>query len=311
MTGRRHGHAHQGSGNQGGGSRRRLAAALGVTLLVLLAEVAGAALTGSLALLADAGHMVTDAAGLVLALGAASLALRPPSGRRTWGLARLEVLAAGGQATILLAVGLFALAEGVRRLLTPSAVQGGALLVFGLVGLVGNLVSIGLLAGGRRANLNMRAAFLEVVNDALGSVAVIVGAVVVALTGWTRADALAGMLISLLILPRAALILRESGSLLLETSPAELDLEAVRRHMLSVPGVVGVHDLHVTRIATQLPVLTAHVEVTSQCLDSGRAHEVLDRLQLCLRDHFPISVEHSTFQLEPPGHRLHESHGHA
>lgn len=292
-------------------NRRRLAVALAITATILLAEVAGALLTGSLALLVDAGHMLTDTAALVLALVAASLMMRPPGGRRTWGLARLEVLAAGAQATVLLGVGLYALIEGVRRLLTPPEVEAGALVVFGVVGLIGNAASLAVLAGGRSASLNMRAAFLEVANDALGSVAVIVAAIVVALTGWTRADALAGMLISVLILPRAAMILLESGSVLLETAPAGMDLDEVREHILSVPEVVDVHDLHVSRIATHLPVLTAHVVVSEEFLRGGGAHTLLDGLQSCLRDHFPISVEHSTFQLEPVGHGPHETHGHA
>ena len=194
---------------------------------------------------------------------------------------------------------MYAVVEGVRRLFGPAEVTAGGLLVFGIVGLVGSIVSMLVLSSGRGANLNMRAAFLEVVNDALGSVAVIMSAVVIALTGWTRIDALAGMLIAGLIVPRAIIILREAGSILLESTPAGLDLDEVRRHILEVPHVVGVHDLHASTIATGLPVLTAHVVVEDACFAEGAA-QMLGDLQACVADHCDVSVEHSTFQLEPP-----------
>lgn len=243
--------------------RTRLAIAFAITLTILVAEVIGAIWTNSLALLVDAGHMLTDATGLLIALIAASLALRRPTPERTWGYRRAEVLAAGAQAAVLLGVGVYAFVEGVRRLFDPPEVAATGLLVFGVVGLVGNVVSMLVLSSGRGANLNMRAAFLEVVNDALGSVAVIISAVVIALTGWTTIDALAGMLIAALIVPRAVTILREAGSILLESTPPGLDLDEVRRHLLDVPHVQGVHDLHASTIASGLPVLTAHVVLWS------------------------------------------------
>jgi len=279
-----------------------LAVAFGVTATILVAEVVGAWWTNSLALLVDAGHMLVDASGLLMALVAASLALRPPTPERTWGYRRAEVLAAGAQAAILLGVGLYAFVEGVRRLFDPPEVAAGGLLVFGVVGLAGNLVSILVLSGGRGANLNLRAAFLEVVNDALGSAAVIVSAVVIALTGWTRIDALAGLLIAALIVPRAVTILREAGSILLETTPKGLDLAEVRRHILEVPHVLGVHDLHASTIATGLPVLSAHVVLEDSCFEDGHAAHLLRDLQGCVAEHFDVSVEHSTFQLEPASH---------
>ena len=288
-----HDHAPQGT------HRGKLAIAFGITATILVAELIGAWWTNSLALLVDAGHMLTDASGLLMALIAANLALRPPTPERTWGWRRSEVLAAGAQAAVLLGVGVYAFVEGVRRLWTPPEVTAGGLLVFGIVGLVGSIVSMLVLSSGRGANLNMRAAFLEVVNDALGSVAVIMSAVVIALTGWTRIDALAGMLIAGLIVPRAITILREAGSILLESTPAGLDLDEVRRHILEVPHVVGVHDLHASTIATGLPVLTAHVVVEDACFAEGAA-QMLGDLQACVADHCDVSVEHSTFQLEPP-----------
>ncbi|TRW43959.1 cation diffusion facilitator family transporter [Georgenia yuyongxinii] len=291
-------------------NRTRLAIAFGITATVLVAEVVGAWWTGSLALLVDATHMLTDTAGLGLALVAASLVLRPPTSRRTWGFRRAEVLAAAAQATLLLAVGVYALIEGVRRLMDPPDVPATGLLVFGVIGLLANLVAMAVLAGGRSASLNLRAAFLEVVNDALGSAAVIVSAVVIAATGWTRADAVAALVIAALILPRTLMLLRESTSVLLESTPRGLDLDDVRAHLLAVPHVRAVHDLHASQIASGLPVLTAHVVIDDDCFRDGHAAEMLGQLQRCVAEHFPVSVAHSTFQLEPVGHRPHEGHVH-
>ena len=180
----------------------------------LVVEVIGAIISGGLALLADAGHMFTDAAGLVIALIAAQLARRSPTDRRTWGYLRAEVLAATLQAAILLAVGTFILIEGIQRLFAPPDVASGIMLVFGVVGLVANIVALLVLAAGRGANFNMRAAFLEVLNDALGSVAVIVAAIVIATTGFERADAIVSIFIAMLILPRTFKLLRETTSVL-------------------------------------------------------------------------------------------------
>jgi cobalt-zinc-cadmium efflux system protein len=286
--------------------RGRLMVALGIGCGILLTEIIGAALTGSLALIVDAGHVLTDVAGLAVALLAAFLATRVATARRTWGYARAEVLAATAQAAVLLAVGLFVLVEGIARLVAPPEVPAAGLLVFGVIALVGNLVSVAVLAGGRRANFNLRAAFLEVVSDALGSLAVIVAAVVIALTGWQRADAVAALVIGALILPRAFRLLRETVDVLLESAPAGLDLDAVRRHLLAQEHVLEVHDLHATQIASGLPVLTAHVTVEEECFTDGHARQILDDLQACVAQHFPVAVEHSTFQLEPATHQRHE-----
>lgn len=288
------------------GNRTRLAVAFAITCTILLAEVVGAILTGSLALIVDAGHMLTDAGGLGMALFAAHLAGKPATSRRTWGYARAEVLAATAQAAVLLGVGLFVLVEGIQRLISPPALESGSLLIFGIIGLAGNIASILVLASGRSANFNLRAAFLEVVNDALGSVGVIVAAIVIRATGWEGADAIAAILIGVLILPRAFKLLRETIDVLLESAPAGLDLDQVREHLLRLEHVREVHDLHATQIATGLPVLTAHVTVDAQCFRDGHTPEILDRLQECVAEHFPVSVEHSTFQLEPATHRSHE-----
>jgi len=291
-------------------NRRRLAVAFAITAVILVTQVVGAVVTGSLALLVVAGHMLTDAGGLLMALVAASLVLRPATSTRTWGYLRTEVLAAAAQAAVLLAVGVYALIEGVRRLTDPPEVASTGLLVFGIIGLAGNVAALLVLAGGRSANLNLRAAFLEVVNDALGSVAVIVSAIVIATTGWTRADAVAGMLIAVLIIPRTLVLLRQTTRILLESTPAGLDLEQVREHLLGVPHVQGVHDLHASQIATGVPVLTAHVVVDEECFLDGHAPQVLDALQACVAQHFPVAIDHSTFQLEPPSHADHEAETH-
>jgi len=302
-------HAHGAVG--GADQRARLAVALAITTAVLLAEVVGAIWTGSLALLVDAAHMLTDVGGLALAVTAATLALRPPSSRRTWGYRRAEVLAALAQAAVLLAVGVYVLVEAVRRLAAPPDVPSGLMVVFGVIGLVGNVASMAVLAGHRGANLNVRAAFLEVTSDALGSLAVIAAALVMATTGWRQADAVAALVVGALILPRAVRLLREATSVLLESTPPGLDLDAVRDHLLDVEHVRGVHDLHASLIATGLPVISAHVEVEPGCFVDGHAPHILDLLQECVATHFDVSVEHSTFQVEPVGHRNHESPTHA
>jgi cobalt-zinc-cadmium efflux system protein len=258
----------------------------------------------------DAAHMLTDAGGLLLALLAATLSLRPPSSRYTWGLRRTEVLAATAQASILLVVGVYALIEGAFRLSSPPEVSSTGLLIFGIIGLAGNLAAIGVLSSSRSANLNLRAAFLEVIGDALGSVAVIISAIVIATTGWTGADAVAAMLISAFIIPRAILLLRETSHVLLEAAPRGLDLDEVREHILRVPHVVSVHDLHASQIATGLPTLSAHVVVTEGCFHDGHASTMLTDLQACVAEHFELSIEHSTFQLESENSHPHEHAAH-
>lgn len=306
MSGHDHEHAPAGASIP----RRRLAIAFGITASILIAEIIGAAITGSLALRVDAAHMFTDAGSLAVALFAASLIRRPATAQRTWGYGRAEVIAAAAQAGVLLAVGIFVLVEAVMRLFSPPEIASSQLLFFGILGLLGNIASILVLATSRKTNLNLRAAFLEVVNDALGSVAVIVAAIVITTTGWTGADAVAAILIGGLILPRAFKLLRETLSVLLESTPKDLDLDSVRRHILELDHVRSVHDLHASQIATGLPVLTAHVVIDDECFKDGHAPELLDQLQECVATHFKVSVEHSTFQLEPMNHGSHENPTH-
>ena len=305
-----HGYAHSAGAADAATHRGPIALALAITVVILIVEVIGAFLSGSLALFADAGHMLTDAAGLAIAWIAAMLASRPATDRRTWGYRRAEVLAATLQAAVLLAVGVFILVEGIRRLWEPPEVAPGIMLVFGVVGLIGNAASLLVLARGRRKNLNVRAAFLEVANDALGSIAVLVAAIIIATTGWLQADAVVSILIGLLILPRTIALLKETGDVLLESTPRGLDLNEVRAHLLELPHVKAVHDLHASQIASGLPVLTAHVVVDDECFHDGHVPRMLDQLQACVAEHFPVAVEHSTFQLEPAGHQRHEAGSH-
>lgn len=303
-----HDHSHGHSHNHGAGaSRGRLLVALCLSATVLVAEVVTAFLTGSLALLADAGHMLTDVVGLVIALTAAHLSVRPATDRSTWGMRRAEVIGAALQAGMLAVVGVFVAFKAVHNLVVPPQVEASGMLVMGVIGLTANVVALLVLSGGHGDSLNMRAAFLEVLNDALGSVGVIIAAAVVARTGWTRADAVASLVIAVLILPRAVALLRSALAVLMDFTPKELDLAEVRAHMLGVDHVEEVHDLHAWTVASGMPVLTAHVVVRDECLRDGHTEEILDRLQRCVAEHFPVKIQHTTLQLEPVSHLEHEA----
>jgi cation diffusion facilitator family transporter len=297
-----HGHDH---GTAAAGHRGRLAVVLGLTVAVLVAEVIGAALSGSLALLADAGHMATDALGIGLALGAVTLAQRAPRGRRTFGWQRLEILAAVANGVLLLGVCAFVLVEAVRRIGDPPEIASGTMLGIAAAGLAVNLIGLAVLRSGRNDSLNVRGAYLEVLGDALGSVAVVVAAVVISTTGWTPADTVASLAVGALVLPRAWQLLREALDVLLEAAPRGVDLDRVREHMKGVDGVLDVHDLHAWTITSGMPVLSAHVVVTDEALEAGHGGRILDALCSCLGSHF--DVDHCTFQLEGEHHADHEA----
>jgi cation diffusion facilitator family transporter len=294
----------QGHATAAGAHRNRLLLALIIAFGVLVVQLVGAWLSGSLALLADAGHVLADAGGVALALVATTLAQRPPSVRRTFGWQRLEILAAAVNAVLLLGVAGFVLVEGVRRLSDSPEVEPVPMLVVAVIGLVANGVAMALLHRGQGESMNVRGAYLEVLADLLGSVAVVIAAGVVLATGWYGADPVASILIGLFILPRTWLLLREALDVLLEAAPRDVDLGEIRRHMIDVDGVLDVHDLHAWTITSGLPVLSAHVVVSERVLADGHGGLVLDRLGNCLSSHF--DVEHSTFQLEAAGHRAHE-----
>lgn len=287
-----------------GRHRGRLAAVLAVSCTVLVVELAGAVLTGSLALLADAGHVFTDVVGIGIALLAVTLAARPATPQRTFGYARAEILAAVLNAVLLFGVAGFVLWEAVQRLADPPQVAGGGMLAFAVVGLVGNLLALWLLSPGQSQSLNLRGAFLEVAADAVASVGVIVAAVVIQLTGFVLADVLVSLAIGLFILPRTWRLLRDAVDVLMEASPRGVDLRKVREHILAVDHVVDVHDVHAHTVTSGLPVLSAHVVVDDTCFLDGHAPQLLDQMQSCLAGHF--DVEHSTFQLEPASHVSHE-----
>jgi len=301
-----HGHGHAAGRAQ---DRSRLRAVLAVTVAVLVLEVVGAWWSGSLALLADAGHMATDAGAVRLALAASIMAARPTSPRRTFGWHRAEILAALGNAVVLLVVCVYLLVEGVRRLLDPVPVEAGPMAAFAVAGLVANAVSLMLLRSRRDASLNVRAAYLEVLGDLVGSVAVVVAAVLVGATGFLRADPIATLLIALVILPRAFLLAKEALEVLLEAAPAHIDADEIRDHLLTMDGVVDVHDLHVWTITSGLPSLSVHVTVDDATLESEGVGPLLDRFSDCVAAHF--EVDHATFQVEPASHRQHEHLGEA
>ena len=281
---------------------------LGLTVLVLVVEVVAALLTGSLALLADAGHMLSDTFGLAMALVAVTVAQRAGSPRRTFGNHRSEILAAGANGLVLLALCAVVVVSAVRRLGDAPHVDSPWMLAAGLLGLAANVAGLLLLRKGSQESLNVKGAYLEVLGDAVGSVAVIVAAVVIMVTGWDAADPIASLAIAALILPRAVGLLREVADVLLESTPRDFDLDDLRAHMREARGVLDVHDLHVWTITSGMPVMSAHVVVADEILEHDAGHGVLDELRGCLSDHF--DVEHSTFQLESADHAATEQHTH-
>jgi cobalt-zinc-cadmium efflux system protein len=302
----RHGHSHA---SAAAGHRGRLSLVLGITLAVLGAEIVGGLVSGSLALLADAGHLFTDAVGIGIALGAVTMAQRPAPASRSYGNFRVEILAALVNGVLLLVVCAAVLIEVLRRLAHPGNVSPLPMLVLGLLGLLANGAAVLVLREGQGVSVNVRGAYLEVMGDFVGSAAVIVAAIVIRTTGWTRADVVASLAIAVLIVPRAIGLLREAVHVLFESTPADVDLEELRSHLASVPGVVEVHDLHVWTITSGMPMLSAHVVVEPAAMaEACGASGVLDQLCACVGDHFDL--EHSTFQLEPAGHEAHEHAAH-
>jgi cobalt-zinc-cadmium efflux system protein len=292
-------------------NRRKLALVLAIVAVVLVAEVVGGILTGSLALLADAGHMFSDLTGLMIALVALGVAARPATQRHTYGYRRVEVLAALLNGLILLGVAVSIGITGVRRLLDPSEVEvlGTPMLVVAIVGLLANVVSMFILRSSAKTSINMRGAYFEVLGDLFGSVGVIIAAVIILATGFVQADAVASLVIAAGILPRAWVLLRDVWRVLNQSTPPDTDVDLIRRHIRDAPGVIDVHDVHVWSITTGQHVFTAHVVVEAAVFAEQRTGEMLDILSECLAGHF--DVEHSTFQLEPAKHAGHEHPQHS
>jgi cobalt-zinc-cadmium efflux system protein len=298
------GHGHEHGLTATGRHRGTLTAVMAVSAAIALLEVAGALVSGSLVLFADAAHMAADAAGVGLSLLAAHFATRPATDRRTFGFARAEILAAMANALLLLGMAAFILIEAARRFAAPPVVGSGLMVTFGVVALAGNGTSMILLRRAQAESMNARGAFLEVASDTFGAVAVIATGILVATTGFTLADPIASLVVGAFILPRTWKLLRDAVDVLLEASPRGIDLSEVRRHMTELDGVTDVHDLHAWTITSGLPILSAHVVVDPGVLVGARSAAMLDTLQECLRGHFDVA--HSTFQIEPTGHADHE-----
>lgn len=302
-----HGH-HGASLTAAGRNRGRLLLVLAVSLVIMIVEIIGGEFAHSLALFADAGHVATDVAGIGLSLLGIWFAGRPSNDARTFGLQRAEIFAAVINAVLLFGVGIVIIVESIVRLVHPEVTAPAIMAIFGVVALIGNGASLVILGSGEGESLNVRGAFLEALSDLLGAGAVIVAAIVIAITGFERADAIASLVIGVLILPRTMKLLRETVDVLLEATPRGIDMGAVRDHICATPGVVAVHDLHVWTITSGVPVLSAHVVVEDAVFDGAGSANVLDGLSDCLAGHF--DVEHCTFQLEPARHRKHEHLSH-
>jgi len=280
-----HGHHHA-------ADRWRLAGALALIAGLLVAEVAVGIVAGSLALLADAGHMLTDAAALALALVAAGVAARPPGGRWTFGFRRVEILAALANGTTLALVGIWIVYAAVRRLVSPADVHGGLVLVLAGAGVAVNLAAAALLLRPSRESLNVRGAFLHVATDVAAFAGTAVAGALILLTGWDRFDPLASLAVAALIFWSSANLLRESSRILLDISPGEMPPEKVADAMLAVPDVVEVHDLHVWTVGSGFPSLSAHVLVRPE----GDCHDARRALAEMLSQRF--GLEHTTLQVE-------------
>lgn len=290
-------------------NRNRLSIAIAIVATVLVVEVVGAWLSGSLSLLADAGHMLSDLAGLIVALLATIVAARPATDRQTFGFRRAEVFGALINGLILFVVAVSVTVGAIGRLVGgETEVHSVPMLIVAAIGLVANLGALLLLRPAAGHSINMRGAYLEVLGDLIGSATVIVAAVVILTTGFMPADAIASLLIAVLIVPRAFTLLRDVVRVLSESAPADTDVAQIRDHILGTAGVVAVHDVHVWAITSGAPVFTAHVVCEPEVFRSGRTGVLLDELSGCLSKHF--DVEHSTFQLEPAEHAAHEDEFH-
>jgi cobalt-zinc-cadmium efflux system protein len=256
-----HGHGHAGHDHAAGANQRSLTIALALTTGFLLVELAGGLLAHSLALISDAAHMFTDTAALAIALMAIRIAKRPADAKRTFGYHRFEILAAAFNAVLLLVVAAYILWEAYRRLQTPPQIESTLMLAIAVVGLVVNLASMRVLRGGQASSLNVKGAYLEVWADMIGSVGVILGALVLKLTGWSWVDSAVAILIGLWVVPRTWSLLRSSVNILLEGVPEDVDMERVRAALLAVPGVVSLHDLHVWAVTSGKSTLTVHLVV--------------------------------------------------
>ncbi len=290
------------------GDARYLSAALALIVAFMVVEVVASVLSHSLALLSDAGHMVVDALALGASLAAARWSARPPRGPWTYGFRRAEILSAAVNGVTLVAIAVVMAAGAVERLWHPVAVVGGDVIAVALVGVVVNAVAAWILSRADRGSLNVRGSLRHVLTDLYGFLATAAAGGVILATHFERADAIATLVVVVLMLRAAWSLLGASGRILLEAAPEGVDLDEVRRHLAGIEDVIDLHDLHVWTLSSGMPVLSAHVVVDDAIFATGGAPRLLDALQSCLTGHF--DVEHSTFQLEPRRHRAHEGEVH-
>ncbi len=274
----------------------------------MVLEIIVAFVSGSLALLSDAGHMLSDVGAIGASLWAIRLAARPAAGKWTFGWKRAEIVSAAGNGITLLVVSALVAFEAIRRLINPPAVQGGPVLVVAIIGVAVNLLAAWTLAKAHRSSLNVEGAFQHILTDLYGFLGTVVAGIVILTTGYTRADSIASLFVIALMLKAAWGLLRDSGRILLEAAPEDIDLDDIRAHLMETGHILGVHDLHVWTVTSNLPTLSAHVVVEDSCFTDGHAPQLLDQIQDCLVGHF--DVEHSTFQLEPGSHSHHEAGTH-
>jgi cobalt-zinc-cadmium efflux system protein len=304
-----HRHAHDGGSGHAHGldadaDRRYLLATLGLLAAFMVAEVIVAVASGSLALLSDAGHMLSDVGAIGAALWAMRLAARPAAGAWTFGWKRAEILSAAANGITLLVIAGIVAAEAIGRLIHPPRVDGGPVVAVAAAGIVVNIAAAWVLARASRSSLNVQGAFRHVLTDLYGFVGTVVAGIVILATGWTRADAVASLVVVVLMLKAARELLTASGRILLEAAPATMDLDDVRAHLLATEHVRDLHDLHAWTVTSSLPALSAHIVIDDACFTEGCVPRLLDQLQACIAGHF--DVEHSTFQLEAAAHASHE-----
>ncbi|UOQ59307.1 cation diffusion facilitator family transporter [Leucobacter rhizosphaerae] len=307
--GHNHDHGLEGHATAGGKHRKKLIIVLCITFSVFFVQVIGAIISGSLALLADAGHMLTDATGVLIALIATFIAARPATSKRTFGLMRVEVLSAMINGIVLSVICIVIVYSAIQRIGSEVEIETGPMLIAAIAGAVANLISLLILQSGQKESINVRGAYLEVLGDLIGSAAVIVAGFIILFTGWNWVDQVAAFAIALLIAPRAYSLLKDVVRILLESTPKDVDLDQTREHMLSVPGVELVHDLHAWTITSGVNAMSAHVVVDEDTLDWERYDQILDELHACLGEHF--DTNHCTIQLEPSHHANHEASTHA
>ncbi len=308
-----HAHGRQGGAHEHGvaadADKRYLLLALGLIASFMAVEVVVGLRVGSVALLSDAGHMLSDVGALAAALWAINLASRPATGSWTYGWKRAEILSAAGNGITLLVVSALVTYEAIHRLLDPPPVAGLPVLVVALIGVAVNVLATVAIGRANRSSLNVQGAFAHILTDLYAFIATVIAGIIIVATGYLRADAIASLVVVGLMLRAAYGLLRDSGRVLLEGAPEGVDLEDLRTHLLEADHVTAVHDLHAWTVTSDLPAVSAHIVVPDDCFHSGHCPQILDQLQACLVGHF--DVEHSTFQLEREGHADHEPVQHA